>query len=232
MEIELKNITKRFSDIVVIDNFSLKLSANGTVCIFGPSGCGKTTLVNILAGILKPDSGEIIGIDDRTNVSFVFQDDRLIPWITVKENIKSVIKSKDSNMVADDILESVGLKEFAYKNPDELSGGMRRKVSIARALVYDSDILILDEPLKGLDSNSKDNMMDLIMKKRENKPNILITHSINEALALSDKIYVFSNLPLNLKGYLEINLSYEKKLGNKKFLEEYREKLIDIINTL
>lgn len=224
MGIIFDGITKRYKDICVLDNFSLKLPEKGIVCIFGPSGCGKTTLVNILADLVKPDSGKIIGLDGK-NISFVFQEDRLIPWMTAEQNIMAVMSGKNKLNVAKSMLGSVGLLEFADKKPFELSGGMCRRVSIARALVYKSDILIMDEPLKGLDLNVKDNIIKLIKEKQEDKLIILITHSVYEALMLSDLIYMFSGLPLKLKDSIEVKLNFCEKIGNKDFINFYKDKI-------
>lgn len=224
MGIMFDSITKRYKNVCVMNNFSLELPDSGIVCILGPSGCGKTTLVNILSGLINPDSGKVIGVNEK-DISFVFQEDRLIPWITAEQNVTAVISGENKLSIARDILRCVNLLEFKDKKPNELSGGMRRRVSIARALVYKSNILIMDEPLKGLDSDIKDSIIKLIKEKQEDKLIILITHSIYEALMLSDLIYVFSGPPLKINNVIDIDLSFDKRIGNKDFISFYREKV-------
>lgn len=224
MEIKFDNVTKKFGDLYVLKDFSIEIPKKGTICIFGPSGCGKTTFVNLLSGIIKPDNGKILGVDYK-NISFIFQEDRLIPWITVKENVAAVISGKDKNRIAEELLLSVGLKDFMNKKPGELSGGMCRRVAIARALAYDSQILILDEPFRGLDLETKDSIIKLIKKRQKNKLSILITHSMNEALTLSDSVYVFKGIPLSLNGILNINVEFNRRVNNKEFYSKYKERL-------
>lgn len=228
MNIKFDNVTKRFGDLYVLKDFSIEIPKKGTICIFGPSGCGKTTFVNLLSGIIKPDNGRILGVDSK-NISFVFQEDRLIPWITIKENINAVISGEDKNKISEELLSSVGLKDFMNKKPEELSGGMCRRVAIARALAYNSDILILDEPFRGLDLKTKDNIIKLIKDKQENKLSILITHNIKEAFILSDKIYIFEGIPLSCNGTLDIDIQFNERVKDKEFLPCYKEKLKNII---
>lgn len=224
MDIKFDNVTKKFADLYVLKDFSIEIPEKGTICIFGPSGCGKTTFVNLLSGIIKPDNGKILGVNSK-NISFVFQEDRLIPWITAKENVAAVISGKDKNIIAEELLLSVGLKDFLDKKPGELSGGMCRRIAIARALAYDSQILILDEPFRGLDLETKDSIIKLIKERQNNKLSILITHSMDEALTLSDSVYVFKGIPLSLNGILNINVEFNRRINNKEFYYKYKERL-------
>ncbi|HEX3039166.1 MAG TPA: ATP-binding cassette domain-containing protein, partial [Caproiciproducens sp.] len=156
MELEIKSAEKSFQEKTVLDGFSLKFPKSGTVCLFGPSGCGKTTLLNCIAGLLKLESGEILGTKKR-RISYVFQEDRLLPWITAGENVAAVLRGSAAQnaAVAQEWLERVGLPGEADKRPGELSGGMRQRVSIARALAYGGDLYLLDEPFHALDEKSK-----------------------------------------------------------------------------
>ena len=225
MSIAFENVTKKYKDICVLDDFSLILPEKGIICIFGPSGCGKTTLVNILAGLVVPDIGRVKGINGK-NISFVFQEDRLIPWITAEQNVSAVVLGKDKINIARDMLRSVGLLEFANKKPNELSGGMCRRVALARAFAYDSDIFIMDEPLKGLDQKIKNSIISLIKEKQKDKLIVLITHSIYEALMLSDYIYIVSGVPLKVNNSMKLGLSFNERLENKNFISYYKEKLL------
>lgn len=198
MSIELKHICKSFNDQKIIDDFSLTLPEKGTVCFFGPSGCGKTTLLNCIAGLLPLDGGSISGAEDK-KFSYVFQEDRLLPWITANENVAVVVNSDiQAETQASQWLQSVGLGDAQNKRPNELSGGMRQRVSIARALAYGGDVLLMDEPFHALDSKSRDQIISLIKEKTPNILKILVTHSMEEAKMLADVIYIFDGIPLKI----------------------------------
>lgn len=200
MELEIKNASIKFQEKTVLDNFSLEFPPSGTVCLFGPSGCGKTTLLNCIAGLLKPDSGEILGTKHR-KISYVFQEDRLLPWITAWENVAAVLRggAAQNAALAKKWLERVGLPGEADKHPGELSGGMRQRVSIARALAYGGDLYLLDEPFHALDEKSKSDMMNLFQRETASALKILVTHDPKEAEALADIIYVLSGPPLKIE---------------------------------
>lgn len=197
MSIELKHIHKNFNGQGILDDFSLTLPERGTVCFFGPSGCGKTTLLNCIAGLLSLDSGVLRGTES-SKISYIFQDDRLLPWISAKENVSVVIEQNDANVKAEEWLRLMGLEDALDKLPGELSGGMRQMVSIARALAFDGDIILMDEPFHALDSVSKNKMIDLIQIKTADKLKILVTHSMEEAKALTDIFYMVEGTPLRI----------------------------------
>lgn len=174
--IKFSNLSKSFGENLVIDNLSFELPNCGIVTVTGPSGKGKTTLLNILAGILKPDSGEIIG--DHSSLSYSFQDDRLLPWLSARKNIEIVLP-KEMQSKAETVsfwLDSVELSEFADYLPDKLSGGMRQRVSLARALAYPSDVILLDEPFAALDESLHQKMYDIIKEEAKKRLIIMVTH--------------------------------------------------------
>lgn len=192
----IDKINKRFDEKIVLDNFSISFSEKGVVCLFGPSGSGKTTLLNIISGLEKSDSGEISGFRDK-RLSFMFQEDRLIPWITVIDNVKLVMdKDNAKNQSALDFLNMVGLKDEALNYPSELSGGMCRRVALARTLAYGGDVYLLDEPFKGLDNALKEQLIDKVSKLGEKALVIIVTHDMEEAKLVSDEIYIQSGPPL------------------------------------
>ncbi len=199
MELEIKNAEKSFQGKTVLDGFSLKFPPSGTVCLFGPSGCGKTTLLNCIAGLLKLDSGEILGTK-RQRISYVFQEDRLLPWITAEENVAAVLRggAAQNAAAARKWLERVGLPGEADKRPAELSGGMRQRVSIARALAYGGGLYLLDEPFHALDETSKSDMIGLFQRETASALKILVTHDPKEAEVLADITYVLSGPPLKI----------------------------------
>ena len=204
MELAIENLSKSFCNLTVFEDFSLKLPEKKITCILGPSGCGKTTLLNMVAGILKPDDGQFKGFEEK-NISYLFQEPRLLKWKTVWENIEFVLKDSYTKEKRQEIiskyLELVDLTDFKDYYPDKLSGGMLQRVAIARAFVYSSDILIMDEPFKALDMKLKILLMDSFMKLWLNdlRTVIFVTHDIEEAIYLGDEIFVLSGLPSKIK---------------------------------
>ncbi len=170
--IRLEGVCKRFGDNLVLDNVSFALPDKGIVRLAGVSGKGKTTLLRIMAGLLEPDSGTVYR-DERLRLSYVFQEDRLLPWITAKKNVELVSDREQSERW----LSRVGLGAAADRRPQELSGGMRRRVALARALAYDGNVLLLDEPFSGLDIELRSKViLPLIMEYARNHPVVLVTH--------------------------------------------------------
>ena len=204
MEYKVKNISKSFGDLKVLENISIDFPKNQTTCILGPSGCGKTTLLNIMAGILDMDSGELTGFENE-DISFVFQEDRLIPWKNVEENLSFVLKDKmhkeEIAEIINNYLELVGLEEYKNYYPKDLSGGMKQRINILRAFIYPSKILIMDEPFKSLDMDNKRIIMDFFkeLMKIEKRTCIMVTHDIEDALVLGDKIVILTEKPASVK---------------------------------
>lgn len=221
---QVKNINKNYNELKVLEDISIDFPKNKTTCILGPSGCGKTTLLNIIAGITTEDSGEILGFQE--DISFVFQEDRLIKWKNVKDNIKFVLKGKmDKEQIEttiDKYLKLVNLEEYKYYYPKELSGGMRQKISILRAFAYPSKLLIMDEPFKSLDINSKQILIDFFKELRiiENRTCIIVTHDIEEALTLGDKIVILTEKPTKVKKVIELNGSEENRVKLRGVIEK------------
>lgn len=168
----------------IFNNFSFKVPASGRVCLTGKSGCGKTTLLRLISGLEKPESGQI-NIPKNTNFSFVFQEDRLLPWLTSEENVALV--TRDTKAV-ERAFEAVNLTEFKKEYPASLSGGMRRRVAIARALAFSGDILLLDEPFTGIDIENKKKIAENILKIYKGKPIILVSHIKEDAELLQADI--------------------------------------------
>jgi len=194
---KINNISKSFGDKIVLSNFSLELPESGIVAFMGPSGCGKTTLLRIITGLTKPDGGEIIS--NHTKLSIVFQEDRLLTGVTVFENMLAVLDKKNkplSKKIALEWLDKVGLADDLKFLPEELSGGMRRRLAFARALSYGGDLLILDEPFAGLDTATRESIYPYIDRNRKTRLTILITHDQQEAEQLADKVFHFTGPPL------------------------------------
>lgn len=188
-KITISDITKRFADKTVLDRFSLEIEKGSVFCLMGASGCGKTTLIRILTGLEKADEGEVKGIN-LNRISFVFQEDRLIDHLSALSNailpLKSDAASKKAGMEA---LALLGLKGEEKKRAGKLSGGMARRVSIARAMLAQADIIFMDEPFKGLDKDTKEKTIAFVKKYAEGKTLIVVTHSASEADLLGGKIF-------------------------------------------
>lgn len=183
MSITLEHVRKTFGDKMVLSDICLTLPDGGAVCFFGPSGCGKTTLLRLICGLEKPDSGTVT-TPKGTRFSVHFQEDRLLPWQTVAENLALTMPVGE----IDNWLRAIGLPDIGNQYPDELSGGMRRRVSLARALGHDSDVLVLDEPLRELDAATADRMLELIRERKGRRLLLLVTHDRSQAEALGCEI--------------------------------------------
>lgn len=190
--IELNSITLTHGAQTVLENQNLCVSAGERVALMGPSGCGKTSLLHLISGLIKPTSGAITIRTDR--IACLFQEPRLLPWLTAEENVNTVLSDRTATLPeARKWLKAVGLSDAMEKYPRELSGGMQQRVSLARALAYSGDILLLDEPLMGLDSDTKANMIALIKSHTAGKTLLLATHDEEEAAALTDRVYSYKN---------------------------------------
>lgn len=222
MAYKVEGIIKYYGDLKVLDKVTIDFEPNKTTCILGPSGCGKTTLLNIIAGLIPMDSGQIIGFDDE-RISYVFQEDRLIKWKNVKENLEFVLKGNvDKNqieIIIDKYLKLVSLEEYKYYYPKDLSGGMKQRVSILRAFLYPSSVLLMDEPFKSLDVKSKSLVIEFFKELRsvENKTCILVTHNIEEALELGDKIVILTQKPTRVRKVVDKNIMAARELIESYF---------------
>lgn len=211
------------------------------VSIIGPSGCGKSTLFNIVAGLIRPSSGEVLldGKDitcESGHVGYMLQKDLLLPWRSILDNviigleIRGVSKKKARERALP-MLKNYGLGGFEYDHPDALSGGMRQRAGLIRTLLYDQDVILLDEPFGALDAQTRMQMQNWLLQiwKDFKKTILFVTHDIDEAIYLSDEIYVFTHRPGKIKAKIEVELPRprnEKTLMDDRFLTLKRELLL------
>ncbi|MCL2368204.1 MAG: ATP-binding cassette domain-containing protein [Oscillospiraceae bacterium] len=191
--ISFQNVILDYPDERVLDGFTLDLPTDGITCLSGPSGCGKTSLLRIIAGIMTPTSGLVTGLPEKPAI--LFQEDRLIPHLSAEQNIAAVLPS-DRAHEAGLWLQRVELQDDADKRPRDLSGGMRRRVALARTLAYGGDFLLLDEPFTGLDAALTVEMAALIQSL--NLPALVVTHSRAEIELLGGHVLHVTGPPLTL----------------------------------
>ena len=204
IKIEEKSFLNKHNNsrIKVLKDIDINIKSKEFVCIVGPSGCGKTTLMNMIGGLIKTED-QIIEFNDNKQsfddkFGYVFQTSRLLPWLTVKENVALVCDGKPLNDERiDEILENFGLKDFINYYPKSISGGMRRRVSLARAFINNPKVLLMDEPFVSLDQPTAENLYEVLVNYWKKNPTtiILITHVLKEAILLGDRVLFFSKNP-------------------------------------
>jgi NitT/TauT family transport system ATP-binding protein len=219
MDLIADHISHRFGALAVLDDVSFTVSSGEVVAIVGPSGCGKSTLLSILGGLLQPGAGraELRGAPPPgsfNSLTFVFQDFALLPWCTVEENVAFPLlhiglSIAARNAIVDDALRRTGLSDFRGAYPKQLSGGMRQRVGIARALTVRPAILLMDEPLSALDSQTRELLMeDFIRLLADGTMGaVYVTHNLEEAVRLADRIVVLSRRPGRIREIVSIPMT-------------------------
>lgn len=230
--IEVKSVVKEYQGgLLALKDLTFSIEEGDFVCIVGPFGCGKSTLLELIAGIRGDYEGTIkirgknpVEARLERKIGYVFQSPVLLPWRNVIQNIMlplEIAQTKDNQRVYN-LLKMIGLSRFAKKAPHELSGGMQQLVSIARSLVLNPDILLLDEPFSSIDeiNRIKMNLRLLEIHHKTNKTTLLVTHSLSEAVFLSEKIIVMTSNPGKVKKIIDVNLptKNEKILFSEEFL--------------
>jgi NitT/TauT family transport system ATP-binding protein len=209
------NVAKKsFQDTLVIRDLSLSLSRGEIVALIGPSGAGKSTLLNIIAGLDTDFSGDIQLHSNQASpprVSLMFQQARLMPWLTVEENVALVAKTKQgkaSEVTPRQWLEKVGLGDWLGAYPSQLSGGMMKRVALARAFMFSPDILLMDEPFSSIDQPSAQKLRDTMMTLwHQTKPTIIyVTHDLQEAINVADKVILLSASPMQMQASKTIDI--------------------------
>ena len=192
--LEFKNVDFSYGDKIILKDFCFSAEEGVSTAVLGPSGFGKTTLLSLSAGFITPKSGQVTPFSG-SKPTFIFQEDRLLPWFTALKNLTAVGIEEST---AKEYLDKVGLSDCADKYPKELSGGMQRRLAIARALAFGGDIFYFDEPLRGLDIKTSGEILELIKKEISDKTALIITHSPKEAFMLCDRIVFCGNFPLEV----------------------------------
>jgi ABC-type nitrate/sulfonate/bicarbonate transport system ATPase subunit len=213
----------------VLEDMSLDVSEGEFVCLVGPSGCGKSTLLNTMAGFLSPTSGtisidgEIVRGPDRRRI-FVFQERGVFPWLTVQGNIgfglAKLSRAEREKRIAH-YIKMVGLEGFEEAYPSELSGGMKQRLEVARALAVDPDMLYLDEPFGALDSITRLIMRGELLRiwQAERKTIVFVTHDIDEAVQLADRVVVMSARPATIQQIVQVDIPHPRDISSPRYLE-------------
>lgn len=235
-KIELKDINKFYDNMHILKEISINVKEGELVSVLGPSGSGKSTIFNIISKLTNIDSGNI---EINGNVSYMYQKDMMVPWKNIIDNIAIplVLKGnskKEGRKVVEGYMETFGLKGFERSYPIELSGGMKQRANFLKTYLTSNDIMLLDEPFGALDSITRGKMQEWLLKiTKEVKSTILfITHDIEEAIFLSDRIYVISDKPASIIGEFEVNLPKERNkesIVSKEFIE-LKKKIINVLD--
>jgi len=228
MKVEFRNISMTYGTNLVLDDISLSVAEGEFVCLLGPSGCGKSTLLNIAGGFVKPERGEVrIGDEPVTGPDprriFVFQERGVFPWLTVEQNIAFGLfrqtEAERRSRVAH-YVSLVGLRGFEKAYPRELSGGMKQRLEVARALAVDPDVLYLDEPFGALDSITRLQMRRELLRiwQAEKKTILFVTHDIDESVQLADRVVVLSARPGRLRRIVDIDVPHPRDFSDPRYI--------------
>ncbi len=238
--ITIFNVVKTYADrardreVVAVDDVSLRINGNDFVCLLGPSGCGKSTLLNMIAGFEAPTAGRI-AVAGRpvekpgADRAVVFQQPTLMPWLDVAENVAFHLKLKgvgkgERRATAQRFIDLVGLNGFERHYPSELSGGMNQRVGIARALVMDPQVILMDEPFAALDAQTKGEMQEELVEiwRRIGCTIVFVTHSVDEALVLGSRVVVMSRRPGRIRDSFDVDMPRPRDVTSPAFNEAKR----------
>jgi len=244
VKLEAKNIVKYFRhddyQLKALDGVNLKVEGGDFVCLIGPSGCGKSTFLRIVAGLEVPDEGEIL-FDGKPVTEtgpdriLVFQEGALFPWLKVSDNVEFGLKmagvpKDERSEISERYLEMMQLTKFANSYTYQLSTGMKQRVSIARALAMDPDVLLMDEPFASLDAQTRDLLlveMQLIWQKTK-KTILFVTHNVAEAVVLGNKVAIFSNRPSSVKKEMSIDFPRPRLIEDEKLMKFQQQILAEL----
>jgi ABC-type nitrate/sulfonate/bicarbonate transport system ATPase subunit len=237
------DISHRYGTLLVHDELRFRVRENEFLCICGPSGCGKTTLLDVLAGILKPSKGQVL-IDGqpvdpkRDSISFVFQEPSTLPWLNVRDNVATGLRIKkvdaaEARRRIDEIIEIVGLRDYESYFPHQISGGMKQRVAIARAFAIDADVILMDEPFVSLDQPTRERMQREVLHTWEHRRRtvVFVTHNLEEAVFLGDRVVVLSAKPARIIATIDVPLKRPRNPLSPDFTA-IRARCADIMQSL
>ena len=222
--VKLENVSKHFEKLNIFNDLSFEIVAGQSVALLGPSGCGKTTLIRMIADLDDDYTGKISR--NYRKIGYVFQEPRLIPWKSIYDNLRFVLEDDEKINEALKIMKLDGFQDY---KPAKLSGGMRQRVNLARALLDEPDLLLLDEPFTSLDLHTKLSIIEDILEGRNQRTfsMIIVTHDVREALLMADRIIILSNKPTRILEELDVS-QVPKDIMNAEFLKKESE----ILNTI
>lgn len=240
VKVEVKKLTKKFGDLLVLNNLNFNIKKNEFVCVVGPTGCGKTTFLNVLTKIYEPTEGDLY-IDgtpadpQKHNISFVFQEPSAFPWLTVEENIAFGLKVKklpkeEVHRRVEQIIALMGLDRYRKSYPRELSVSVVQRVIIGRSFAMQPDLLLMDEPYGQMDVKVRFYLEDEVIRlwKELGSTVVFITHNIEEAVYLAERVIILSNKPASIKEEVRIDLPHPRDITDPKFIA-YRNYITDKI---
>ncbi len=225
MRLRIESVSHSYGAVQVLDQVSCEIDEGSILCVVGPSGCGKSTFLRLIGGLEQPSSGQIQMVGSPpagclNPLTYIFQDFALLPWRTVEGNISLVVEDHgigraQSKGIIDDVLKRTGLSEFATALPKQLSGGMKQRVAIARALAVNPAVMLMDEPLSALDSQTRELLMDDLIALWQRSPftSVYVTHNLAEAVRLGHAIVVLSRRPGRIREIVRI----DKPLAERSF---------------
>ena len=244
-KLSVRHVSKSYDNgeqnsTLVLDDISFEVKDGEFLGILGPSGCGKTTLLKIIAGLLEPDTGEIL-IDDvavkmgHSHVGYIFQQESLFPWRTVRENIEfglevRGVSEEEKRSRSDAVIALVGMKGYEEHLPHEISGGQARKTEIARSLITSPDILVADEGFSNLDAQTRNHLQEEFLRvwQETSSTIVFVSHNVDEAVFMSDRILVMSNIPAKILVEYDIGISRPRARATRECLA-YRAQILDIL---
>jgi NitT/TauT family transport system ATP-binding protein len=241
MDLSLSHVSHRYGDLEVVRDICLDIPQGQIVCIIGPSGCGKSTLLRIIGGLEQSTEGSVFQIGEPpanslNPLTYIFQDFALLPWRTVEGNVSLVLEDHEISAAArtdiiTDVLDRTKLLEFRKNLPRQLSGGMKQRVAIARALAVNPAVLLMDEPLSALDSQTSELLIDDLVDLWTRTPftACYVTHNLAEAVRLGHKVAVFSRRPGKIRETVDIDIPLQERTANHPDLEKIRQHLWELM---
>ena len=240
VKVQVNHLTKRFGDLLVLDDISFEINKGEFVCIVGPTGCGKTTFLNLLTGLLEPTEGEILIDGERADpkkhsISFVFQEPSAFPWLTAQQNIEyglRIKKKPEQEIVSqrEKIIGLLGLEKYRDAYPHEMSVSMEQRVVIGRAFALNPDLLLMDEPYGQMDIKMRYYLEDEVIRlwQATGSTVLFITHNLEEATYLAERVLILTNKPAKIKTSIDVDLPRPRQIADPKFIE-IRKEITDMI---